>query len=69
MREVALITGTRKGIGRFLVDHFVQRGSRGASQTELTGEFQGDVPMHQRPQRLRHIQPRFLPREQCHSLH
>lgn len=26
-REVALITGTRKGIGRFLVEHFVQKGA------------------------------------------
>jgi 3-oxoacyl-[acyl-carrier protein] reductase len=25
-REVVLITGTRKGIGRFLVEHFVQKG-------------------------------------------
>lgn len=26
-REVVLITGTRKGIGRFLVEHFVQKGA------------------------------------------
>lgn len=42
MREVALITGTRKGIGRFLVDHFVQRGYAvvGCSRDE----FEGPLP-------------------------
>ena len=26
MRDVALVTGTRKGIGRHLVDHFLHKG-------------------------------------------
>jgi 3-oxoacyl-[acyl-carrier protein] reductase len=42
MREVALITGTRKGLGRYLVDHFVQKGYAvvGCSRDE----FEGPVP-------------------------
>ena len=26
--DVVLITGTRKGIGRFLVEHFVEKGAK-----------------------------------------
>lgn len=39
MREVALVTGTRKGIGRFLVEHFAQRGYAvvGCSREDFAG--------------------------------
>lgn len=41
--KVAVITGTRKGIGRFLVDHFVSRGYRvaGCSRGSMEGSIEG----------------------------
>ncbi|MCP5340311.1 MAG: SDR family oxidoreductase [Sinobacteraceae bacterium] len=42
MREIALITGTRKGLGRFLVDHFVQKGFAVAGCSREP--FEGDWP-------------------------
>lgn len=42
MAEVVLITGTRKGIGRHLVDHFLARGCAVAGCSR--DEFEGPVP-------------------------
>lgn len=40
-REVVLITGTRKGIGRFLVEHFINKGAlvEGCSRKPIDWEF------------------------------
>lgn len=42
-RQVVLITGTRKGIGRFLAEHFVQSGAlvEGCSRTAPDWELEG----------------------------
>jgi len=42
MHEVVLITGTRKGIGRHLVDHFLQQGHKVAGCSRQ--EFDGPLP-------------------------
>jgi len=42
MREVVLVTGTRKGIGRHLVDHFLQQGHAVAGCSRAA--FDGPVP-------------------------
>jgi 3-oxoacyl-[acyl-carrier protein] reductase len=46
--EVVLITGTRKGIGRHLAEHFVQKGALvvGCSRSEIDWEVNGQQYAH-----------------------